>query len=196
MRTATWPGSGPINYRNPGSEDSAPFAWQAAEDRDGGEPETIKGRRWYDGQVQYWVKDYTHNLTDSFADSGARVDLAIGEQTWSFTVAETAFDDATSDSSGWWHVFDIQIDGSEVTVETVDRFEPDAAGILSRHRILSRSDPTLTLAAYPMVSSGWTRGHARREQGWILGFAPLPHRPVASPGPARGGFPWSSAESA
>ncbi len=112
-----------IHYRNPGSADSAPFAWLETEARDGGDPETIKGRRWYDGQVQYWVHDYTHARTDSLRRSGARVDLQINDQNWAFVVAATAFDEATADTSGWWHVFDVQINGSEVTVATVDRFE-------------------------------------------------------------------------
>ncbi len=112
-----------IDYRHPGREDAAPFAWQVSEDRDGGEPETIQGRRWYDGQVQYWVHDYTHARTDSLRRTGARVDLQINDQAWAFVVAATAFDEATADSSGWWHVFDVQISGSDVTVATVDRFE-------------------------------------------------------------------------
>lgn len=116
-----------IDYRNPGGEDRAPFAWLAAENRDGTAPETIQGRRWYDGQVQYWVRDYTHRSTAGLRVSSARVGLGIGDQSWSFAVAETPFDEATADSSGWWHVFDIQIAGSEVVVEAVDRFEPAPA---------------------------------------------------------------------
>lgn len=113
-----------IDYRNPGDPDRAPFAWLAAENRDGTAPETIVGRRWYDGRVEYWVRDYTHRLTTDLRSSGARVDLAIGDQGWSFAVAATPFDAATADSTGWWHVFDIHVAGSEVAVESVDRFAP------------------------------------------------------------------------
>jgi hypothetical protein len=113
-----------INYRNPGDPDTAPFAWLAAENRDGTTPETIVGRRWYDGRVEYWVRDYTHRYTTDLRSSGARVDLAIGDQGWSFAVADTPFDEATADSTGWWHVFDIHIAGSEVAVAPVDSFAP------------------------------------------------------------------------
>lgn len=113
-----------LNYTNPGSENAAPFAWLAHDVREGNGPESFRGRRWYDGQVQYWVRDYTHRDTAALRATGARVDLAVGGQTWSFAVADTPFEPDVSDSTGWWHVFDIQIAGSEVTVVPADRFEP------------------------------------------------------------------------
>jgi hypothetical protein len=106
-----------------GSLGGAPFAEHQGDSRDGG-PETILGRRWYDGATQYWVHDYTGGTTESLRASGAVVDLVINEQSWTFPVTDAVFDAEESDSTGWWHVFDIVIDGAQVQVDTVQAFRP------------------------------------------------------------------------
>lgn len=113
-----------VNYLDRGSLDRAPFAWLEADARDGGDPETIVGRRWYDGATEYWVRDHDHRDTGTLLGSGALVDLVVNGDGWSFAVEDAEFDEATSDTSGWWHVFDILVDGTGVEVQPVQLFEP------------------------------------------------------------------------
>jgi hypothetical protein len=52
------------------------------------------------------------------------VALRINQEQWSFPVAEAAYDTTSSDSSGWWHVFDVEVLGNEVSVQPVQEFQP------------------------------------------------------------------------
>jgi hypothetical protein len=113
-----------IDYVRRGTLGTAPYAMLEADIRDGGDSESITGRRWYDGTTAYWVHDYEHRDTEMLRSSGARVDLVINEETWSFPVADASYTEADPDSSGWWHVFDIRVHGTEVLVVPVQRFEP------------------------------------------------------------------------
>lgn len=110
---------------NRGSLQSPPFTAHLGDERANGGPERVAGRRWYEGRTEFWVHDYTHGLTDSLRRSGARVDLTINQDTWSFSVAEVPFDEADTDTSGWWHVFDVLIDETSVAVDTVQIFAPE-----------------------------------------------------------------------
>jgi hypothetical protein len=112
-----------ISYLNRGRLDVAPYAVLTGDARGSG-PETINGRRWFDGKVEYWVNDYTSRQTAALRASGAIVDLVINERDWRFAVTDAEFDEAVSDTSGWWHVFDIVVDGSSVEVAPVQQFRP------------------------------------------------------------------------
>ena len=113
-----------INYIGRGSLDAAPYTRLERDAREGGDPERIVGRRWYDGVSEVWVHDYEGRSTASLRTTGARVDLLINEEAWSFAVADAPFDSASSDSSGWWHVCDLVVTGSAVAVDTVQAFQP------------------------------------------------------------------------
>lgn len=113
-----------LNFIERGRLDLAPYAQHEGDARGTSGPETIVGRRWYDGKTEYWVHDYGNRDTEALRTTGAAVDLTINEEEWRFTVADAEFDEATSDTSGWWHVFDIVIDGPQVTVEPRQRFAP------------------------------------------------------------------------
>jgi hypothetical protein len=108
-----------------GSLDAAPYAQLARDERRGGEPETIVGRRWYDGVSEFWVHDYQNRATEALRGSGAIVDLTINGEPWSFAIGDAVFDAATSDSSGWWHVFDVVVQGASVVVDTVQAFQAE-----------------------------------------------------------------------
>lgn len=112
-----------LSYIDRGRLDIAPYAQHLGDARGAG-PESIAGRRWYDGRFEYWVHDYRHRRTDALYASGAQVDLVINDQHWRFLVADAAYDPAVSDTSGWWHVFDILVDGAEVAVQSRQRFAP------------------------------------------------------------------------
>jgi hypothetical protein len=113
-----------IDHVDRGSLEAAPYAWLEHEAREGGgDPERIVGRRWYDGVTEYWVHDYTNGDSALLRGSGAVVDLDINGDLWAFPVADVVID-AGSDSTGWWHVFDIRVDGIDVTVEPVQAFAP------------------------------------------------------------------------
>jgi hypothetical protein len=111
-----------IDYVRPGGLNAVPYAHYENDERAGRAPEVTVGRRWYDGVSQYWVHDYQNRNTEALRESGARVDLVINEETWTFDVTDAAFDPAGSDSSGWWHVFDVIVDGVTVEVDTVQTF--------------------------------------------------------------------------
>ncbi len=113
-----------LNFIERGRLDLAPYTRHDGDARGTSGPETITGRRWYDGKTEYWVHDYSRRRTDALRASGAVVDLVINEEPWQFPVADAVYDEATSDTSGWWHVFDIVIDGPRVTVEPRQRFAP------------------------------------------------------------------------
>lgn len=113
-----------IDFINRGRLDLAPYVVHEGDARGNAGPETIIGRRWYDGKTEYWVRDYANGRTDALRTSGAVVDLAINEEQWQFSVADAPFDEATADTSGWWHVFDILIDGADVSVEPRQLFAP------------------------------------------------------------------------
>lgn len=113
-----------LDHVDRGRVEAPPFTAHLGDAREDGGPESIQGRRWYDGRTEYWVHDYETGTTDSLRVSGATVSLTINEQDWSFAVADAAFDPDTSDSTGWWHVFDVEVAGTEVTVQPVQRFEP------------------------------------------------------------------------
>ncbi len=112
-----------LSFIDRGRLDIAPYARHEGDARGTG-PESIVGRRWYDGRFAYWVHDYRNERTDALRATGAVVDLTINERAWRFAVDEAAFDAALSDSSGWWHVFDIVVVGASVEVEPVQRFAP------------------------------------------------------------------------
>ncbi len=113
-----------LDHVDRGRVDAPPFTAHLGDAREGGGPESILGRRWYEGRTEYWVHDYETGTTDGLLTSGATVSLTINEQDWSFAVADAAFDADTSDSTGWWHVFDVEVAGTAVTVQFVQRFEP------------------------------------------------------------------------
>lgn len=120
-----------LSYLNHGSLDATPYTQFDDDDRRGDQGgEVFRGRRWQQGTTAYWVHAYGLRSSESLAASGALVELAIGDSTWSFDVSDTPFpyqiagtDTTVADSSGWWHVFDIEVDGLQVSVETIGAFE-------------------------------------------------------------------------
>jgi hypothetical protein len=113
-----------VSYVDRRSLESAPYAMLESDERAGGAPETMVGRRWYDGVSEYWVHDYQNRSTEALRASGAVVNLVINEENWSFAVSSLAFDPAATDTSGWWHVFDVVVSGTSVSVDTVQAFAP------------------------------------------------------------------------
>ena len=113
-----------LDHVDRGGVDAPPFTAHLGDAREAGGPESIQGRRWYEGRTEYWVHDYETGATDSLRASGAMVSLTINERDWSFAVADAVLDPDTSDSTGWWHVFDVEVAGAEVTVLPIQRFEP------------------------------------------------------------------------
>lgn len=127
-------GSWHLNYIDPGTMDGAPFTMLQNDDRDGSTGETVVGQRWYDGTTEFWVHDYGHQSSELALTSGAMVALVIADSTWTFDVSEVPFplfidegDTTVADSTGWWHVFDIEVEGQDIDVVPVERFE-DPAG--------------------------------------------------------------------
>ncbi len=113
-----------LDHVDRGGLASPPFAAHLGDAREEGGPETVTGRRWYEGRSEYWVRDYTFGDTERLRGSGATVALRINQEQWSFPVAEAALDTASSDSSGWWHVFDVEVLGNEISVQPVQAFQP------------------------------------------------------------------------
>lgn len=118
-----------LSYLDRGSLDGAPYVQLDGDDRRGDQGEAFHGRRWQQGTTAYWVHAYDLGASEAMAATGALVELAIGDSTWTFDVADTPFpyqivgtDTTAADSSGWWHVFDIEVDGLEVSIEPVDAF--------------------------------------------------------------------------
>jgi len=116
-----------VDHVRQGSLESAPFTAHQGDVREGGPgaAEVIEGRRWYDGRTEYWVHDYATRSSASLLGSGAVVDVVVNDQEFRFPVADVPFDEANGDSSGWWHVFDVEIAGTEVAVQPVQRFQPE-----------------------------------------------------------------------
>jgi hypothetical protein len=98
-----------------------PYAMLDVDDTSGFGPEIVTGTRVYEGRFQFWVNDYLTEDTASVAASGAMVQLALGGALYHFEVS--AVPTAGAHQGGWWHVFDILVDGSEVALEPVMRFE-------------------------------------------------------------------------
>ena len=113
-----------VNYVYPRSVSAVPYTSLEIDARGGGGPESIVGRRWYDGVSEYWVHDYQNRSSESLHASGAVVELVINDQLWTFAVDSVAFDPADTDSSGWWHVFDVVVQGASVEIDTVQAFAP------------------------------------------------------------------------
>jgi hypothetical protein len=132
-------GSWRLDYTNLGTLDAAPYTALDGDDRTGDTGETVVGRRWYQGVSEYWVHDYEHRSSEALGDTGARVRLSIADSTWSFSVADVPFpaavdgpDTTVADSSGWWHVFDIEVTGLDVRVVPIQAFESRPPRLRSR----------------------------------------------------------------
>jgi hypothetical protein len=112
-----------LYYSNMGTLGDNPYALLDTDDTDSFGPEIITGTRTYEGRFQYWVHNYSTDNSDDLAGSGAMVQLNIGDMLHDYDVSDVPLDGA--DPNGWWHVFDIVVDGSSITVEPVMRFQPE-----------------------------------------------------------------------
>lgn len=128
-----------LDYTNLGDLDAAPFTALDGDDRSGDTGETVRGRRWYQGTSEYWVHDYEHRSSEALRGTGARVLVSIADSTWSFAVADVPFplaidgpDTTVADSSGWWHVFDIEVTGLDVRVVPIQAFASRPLGLRPR----------------------------------------------------------------
>ncbi|MBD3219935.1 hypothetical protein GF314_01725 [bacterium] len=138
-------GSWHLFYIEPGSLDGAPFTRLENDDRTGTVGETIVGQRWYDGTTEFWVHDYEHRDSEQTLETGAMVELAIEDSSWTFDVRDVPFplaidegDTTVADSTGWWHVFDIEVSGRDVEVIAVQRFEDGTTAGRAKHRIVGK----------------------------------------------------------
>ncbi len=113
-----------IYYSNQGQFGDDPYAALDTDDTSSYGPEIVTGTRLYPGRFQYWVFNYSDDTSSGLRTSGASVQLEVGGNLWQFNVTDVA--SAGADSTGWWHVFnmDVSEEGSAVTVESVMEFQP------------------------------------------------------------------------
>jgi len=112
-----------VYYSNQGNLGDFPYAVLDTDDTSSYGPEIITGTRTFQGHYQYWVHNYDTDDSTDLAGSGALVQLEIGGALYLYDVENVPLEDA--DPDGWWHVFDIVIDGSSTTVRSVMQFQPE-----------------------------------------------------------------------
>ena len=112
-----------IYFSSMGSLGEDPYAMLDTDDTSSFGPEIITGSRLYDGRFQYWVHNWSGDDSAAIQSSGAVVQLEIGGQLYAYEAVDVSLEGA--DTTGWWHVFDIVVSGSSVTVERVMQFQPE-----------------------------------------------------------------------
>ena len=119
-----------IAFFNMGTLDGVPYTALDTDDITSWGPELITGTRMYEGRSQYWVHNFSDRTvegetpagTDNLRPSRASVQLEIGGSLFIYEVADVPIDGA--DPNGWWHVFDLVVEGGVISVQPVMRFQP------------------------------------------------------------------------
>ncbi|MDO8892712.1 MAG: carboxypeptidase regulatory-like domain-containing protein [Sulfurimicrobium sp.] len=111
-----------IAYYSMGDMGDDPYTMLDTDDTSSYGPEIISSAHLYQGTYQYWVHNYSQNNSQNTHDSGAQVRLEVGGtiRTWNAADVEVA----GADGTGWWHVFDMTVNGTNVTVTPVQQFQP------------------------------------------------------------------------
>lgn len=113
-----------LYYSTDGTLSEPPFAELDYDDTSSYGPENITGTRLWEGHYEYWVRNYSSNNLPALWASEARVRLEIAGGTWIFDVGD--IDQPADGTTGWWHVFDFDVDASgQVTVDPIERFEDE-----------------------------------------------------------------------
>jgi len=110
-----------VYFSSMGNLGEHPFTMLDTDDTSSYGPEIITGARLYDGRYQYWVNNWSGDDSAELHASGATVQLELGGVVRAWDVSDV--DLAGGDPYGWWHVFDIVVSGSSVTVEPVMAFQ-------------------------------------------------------------------------
>jgi hypothetical protein len=111
-----------IAYYSMGNMGDNPYTMLDTDDTSSYGPEIISSAHLYQGAYQYWVHNYTQNRSRGTHDSGAQVRLEVGGTIRTWNAVDVAVEGA--DLSGWWHVFDMSVSGTTVTVTPVQQFQP------------------------------------------------------------------------
>ncbi len=117
-----------IYYSNQGEMGDNPYANLDTDDTSSYGPEIVTGTRFYNGTFQYWVHNYSDDISSGLHTSGASVQLEVSGSLWQFDVSDVTLEGA--DETGWWHVFDMVVSesGAVVGVESVMEFQPEYSG--------------------------------------------------------------------
>jgi hypothetical protein len=118
------PGTDPYHIWYPsyarGSLTEDPYTWLDTDCQTGYGPEVISSFHLYEGRYEYFVDNYSENTSFPLVDSGAVINLAVGNQTRTYAVANAA----RPDEVGVWHVFDLVVAANQaVTIVDVMTFE-------------------------------------------------------------------------
>ncbi|HOX24147.1 MAG TPA: carboxypeptidase regulatory-like domain-containing protein [Candidatus Krumholzibacteria bacterium] len=121
-----------LYYGNMGTLSDNPYAFLDTDAQYSYGPEIIRGTRLYEGRFQCWVHNYadggeppTEPDPESSANlraSGARVQLQVGSDLRIYEASALSLTGA--DTTGWWHVFDLVVDGGVLSVESIMEFQP------------------------------------------------------------------------
>ncbi len=100
-----------VYYSNMGSLTDDPFTMLDTDDTSSYGPEIISAFNLYEGTYEYYVHNYDGNDEGPLKQSGAVVNLLIGNQSRTYAVANVPGEDTVE----WWHVFDIVVGGGQGT---------------------------------------------------------------------------------
>lgn len=119
-----------VYYSNMGSLTDDPFTLLDTDDTSSFGPEIISAFNLYNGTYEYYVHNYDGNDEGPLKESGAIVNLLIGNQSRTYAVANVP----GADTVEWWHVFDIVVGGGQGTaIVDVMTFEvPSGEGELQK----------------------------------------------------------------
>jgi hypothetical protein len=111
-----------IAYYSMGDMGDNPYTMLDTDDTSSYGPEIISSAHLYQGTYQYWVHNYSMNNSQNTHDSGAQVRLEVGGtiRTWNAVDVDVV----GADGTGWWHVFNMTVAGTNVTVTPVQQFQP------------------------------------------------------------------------
>lgn len=111
-----------VAYYSMGNMGDNPYTMLDTDDTSSYGPEIISSAHLYQGTYQYWVHNYSMNNSQNTHDSGAQVRLEVGGTIRTWNAVDVSMEGA--DLTGWWHVFDMTVSGTTVTVTPVQQFQP------------------------------------------------------------------------
>ncbi len=111
-----------IAYYSMGTLSDNPYTTLDTDDTSSYGPEIISSAHLYQGTYQYWVHNYSQHSSQGTHDSGAQVRLEVGGVIRTWNAVDVSMEGA--DLTGWWHVFNMTVDGTNVTVTPVQQFQP------------------------------------------------------------------------